>query len=197
MCPICGLPYPGRTPDHACTDCRLRPPRFARARARAAYRPAGRCPLIRALSRLKYGRDISLAPVLCAFLLEDLPLEADHDVIVPVPLHPDRLRWRGFNQAVPLARAVGRARGVRIDPMLLRRNRATSPQVGLDALGRRRNVRGAFVVRNAYRAHGQRILLVDDVMTTGATAHECARALYAAGAQRVDALVLARALDPA
>lgn len=181
--------------DHACRDCAERPPRFARARARAAYGRDVPCPLIRVLARLKYGRDISLAPVLAAFMIEQLPLDAGHDLIVPVPLHRDRLRWRGFNQAVPLARAVGGACGVRVDPLLLGRARATPPQVGLDAAQRRRNVRGAFVVRRADRARGRRVLLIDDVMTTGATAHECARALRAAGALQVDALVLARAVD--
>lgn len=145
---------------------------------------------------MKYGRDVSLAPLLARYLVERLPLPVDHDVIVPVPLHRERLRWRGFNQAVPLARALGAAGDRPVDPFALVRSRATPPQVGLDAGSRRRNVRGAFVVRSADRIRGRRVLLVDDVMTTGATIDACARALRAAGARQVDALVLARALDP-
>jgi len=197
MCDRCGLPYPGRGPDHPCRSCVERPPRFARARARVAYGPEAPSPLIQVLARLKYGRDVSLAPVLAKYLLERLPLEPAHDLLVPVPLHRDRLRWRGFNQAMSLAKAVGRSHGIAVEPLVLQRTRATPPQVGLDAADRRRNVRGAFAVRQPYLARGRRVLLVDDVMTTGATAHECARVLRAAGAARVDVLVLARALDPA
>jgi ComF family protein len=130
-------------------------------------------------------------------LVEHLPLASDHDLIIPIPLHRERLRWRGFNQALPLARAIGRASQCPVDPFVLARHRSTPPQVGLGADDRRRNVRGAFAVRHRERIRGRTVLLVDDVMTTGATAHECARVLRAAGARAVDAVVLARALDPA
>jgi ComF family protein len=197
MCDRCGLPYLGRGPNHPCRNCLDHPPRYASARARAAYAREDRSPLIQVLARLKYGRDVSVAPVLASFLLERLPMEPDHDLLVPVPLHRDRLRWRGFNQAVALARAVGKSRGIAVESFVLQRMRATPPQVGLDAIGRRRNVRGAFAIRQPELARDHRVLLVDDVMTTGATVHECARVLRRAGAVRVDVLVLARALDPA
>jgi ComF family protein len=139
-----------------------------------------------------------MAPVLSAFLVEHLPLSLDADVVVPIPLHRERLRWRGFNQAVPLARAIAAARGRPVDPFALTRQRPTPPQVGLLGAGdRRRNVRGAFAVRDRERVRGRTVLLVDDVMTTGATAHECAHVLRRAGARAVDVVVLARALDPA
>lgn len=137
-----------------------------------------------------------MAKILAAFLTERIPLPLDQDVIVPIPLHRDRLRWRGFNQALPLAHALGRAGTVPVDPFVLARCRPTPPQVGLGAGDRRQNVRGAFVVRDRERARDRSVLLVDDVMTTGATAHECARILRAAGARHVDVVVLARALDP-
>jgi ComF family protein len=147
------------------------------------------------LARFKYGRDVTLAAVLSRFLVECPPLSFDHDLIVPTPLHRERLRWRGFNQALPLARAIGRAAARPVDPFVLVRWRATPPQVGLGAADRSRNVRGAFRVAGRERVCGRSVLLVDDVMTTGATAHECARVLRAAGARHVDAVVLARALD--
>lgn len=195
LCTVCGLPFAGVGPDHLCLGCRSRLPKFRRARARAAVDRHASSPLIEVLARFKYARDISLAPVLSALLVESLPLAPAHDLIVPIPLHPERLRWRGFNQAVPLARALGGAGGCPVDPFALMRSRPTAPQVGLGASDRRRNVRGAFTVRHPSRVRGRTILLVDDVMTTGATAHECARVLTRAGARAVDVVVLARALD--
>ncbi|MBX3023391.1 ComF family protein [bacterium] len=195
LCTTCGLPFAGVGPDHRCTTCRTHPPRFRQARARAAVDRRERSPLIEALARFKYGRDITLAPVLSTLLAESPPMPLAHDVIVPIPLHSDRLRWRGFNQAVPLARALGRVCGQPVELLALVRTRPTPPQVGLGAGDRRRNVRGAFAVRYPERVQGRTVLLVDDVMTTGATAHECARVLQRAGARAVDVVVLARALD--
>jgi ComF family protein len=197
FCTACGLPFAGAGPDHLCVNCRLHPPRFRCARAGAAFDRHQASPLVEVLARFKYGRDVTMAPILSSFMVERLPLALDHDLIVPIPLHPKRLRWRGFNQALPLARAIGGAGPRRVDPFVLVRSRSTPPQVGLGAAERRRNVRGAFAVHHRERVRGRTILLVDDVMTTGATAHECARVLRAAGARAVDVVVLARALDPA
>lgn len=196
-CTICGLPYAGAGVDHPCPACTRRRPHFACARARTVYGPGQENPAIDLLHRLKYGRDPTLAPILAGLLVDRLPLPLDHDVIVPVPLHRARLRWRGFNQAVPLARAVARACGRRVAPRVLARRRPTPPQVGLPAAERRANVRHAFALREPEVVDGRVVLLVDDVMTTGATLDECARILVRGGARRVDALVLARALDPA
>ena len=196
LCMVCGLPFAGPGPDHECSNCRLHRPGFRLARARAAFDSHRRSPLVEVLARFKYGRDVTMAGVLSGFLTEQVPLQLDHDLIVPIPLHRDRLRWRGFNQALPLAHAIGRLGALPVDPFVLARCRSTPPQVGLGASDRRRNVRGAFVVRHRERVRNRSVLLVDDVMTTGATAHECARVLRAAGARHVDALVLARALDP-
>ncbi|HEV8713562.1 MAG TPA: ComF family protein [Candidatus Binatia bacterium] len=117
-----------------------------------------------------------------------------YDLIVPVPLHPDRLRWRGFNQSLILARAVGCARQLTVDPFLLERIRPTVPQTQLSASERRANVRGAFAVRATERLEEKRVLLVDDVYTSGATVEECAKVLYRAGAEVVDVFTLARAV---
>jgi ComF family protein len=150
--------------------------------------------LVQVLHRYKYGRECSLAPVLSRVLLAAPPLAAAHDLIIPVPLHRERLRWRGFNQAVLLARPLARARGIPLDVDALCRHRPTQPQAGLAAVARRPNMRGAFSVRRREAVAGRSILLVDDVYTTGATVNECARVLRGAGARRVDVLVLARAI---
>lgn len=201
MCPVCGLPFrtladapTGGPSDHPCARCLRHPPHFRRARARAIYRPdADQDPLRHALHRYKYGRDVSLAPLLGGLLHDMAPTPGDVDLVVPVPLHLARLRWRGFNQAQLLAAPLARAAGLRIDPHVLARVRPTTPQVGLPERERRSNVRGAFAVRDAGRVAGRRLLLVDDVYTTGATVNECARVLRRAGARSVDVLVLARA----
>jgi len=195
LCPICGESFAGSGPDHHCSRCLLRPPHFDRARACALYHADRRSPLIDALHRFKYGRDVTLAPVLGAYLADYAPLSIDHDLLVPVPLDLERLRWRGFNQAAALTRVLAARSGRPWHPLALRRCRATPPQVGLGRDDRRRNVARAFVVREPTAVRDRTILLVDDVMTTGATAEECAKTMRRAGARRVDVLVLARAAD--
>ena len=195
LCLTCGESFPGAGPDHRCSRCFEHPPHYERARACALYRNDKRSPLIDALHRFKYGRDVTLAPVLGAFLAERCPLRIDHDLLVPVPLDLQRLRWRGFNQAAMLARELGTRRDRSVHPMALRRCRHTPPQVGLGVEERRRNVAGAFALRDPAAVRGRTILLIDDVMTTGATVEECAKTLRRGGARRVDVAVLARAAD--
>jgi ComF family protein len=196
LCPICGIPFFGRAgSDHACQRCLEHRPSFFQARAVATYDGAQTDNrLSSALFRYKYGREVVFARPLGALLSARCPLAASYDVIMPVPLHVERLRWRGFNQALLLARPLARRVRVRIDPFALPRTRATPPQVGLDERSRRRNMARAFAVTDARAVRGRSILLVDDVMTTGATLNECARTLQKAGARVVDALVLARVL---
>jgi len=125
-------------------------------------------------------------------------LLADADRIVPVPLYRSRPWWRRFNQSAMLAQSVGRLAGVPVDCFVLSRVRRTQSQVGLSADQRRRNVAGAFRVppTRAARVKGKNVIVVDDVITTGATAEACARAPKRAGAARVDVLALARAVEP-
>lgn len=142
----------------------------------------------------KHGGHLGVLRHLARLLAEEapalLPL-GDWDALVPVPLHWSR-RWRrGFNQAEVLARAVGRRHGLSVQRRLLRRVRATPPQHG-DAGSRRRNLRDAFAVPCIERCAGSRLLLIDDVFTTGATANACAAALRSAGAAAVGVLTLAR-----
>jgi len=195
LCPTCGECFAGGGPDHSCSRCLQRTPHYERARACALYSSDGDSPLIEILHRFKYGRDTTLAPILGGFLADHCPLAVDHDLLVPVPLDLARLRWRGFNQAVSLARALAARCGRRLHPMALQRCRATPPQVGLGEADRRRNMAGAFAVRDRGAVRGRDILLVDDVMTTGATVEECAKTLRRGGARRVDVVVLARAAD--
>ena len=193
LCTRCGRPF-SSGPNHICATCLEKPPRFDIARACATYaRDNENDPLARAIHGLKYKRDVAYAPALAKFFSENLPLPHRHDAIVPVPLHVERLRWRGFNQAILVARQLATERKVPIAVEALRRTRATPPQVGLGEDERRRNIAGAFSVHPQWSAGNKRILLVDDVYTTGATVNECAHVLRKAGARAIDVAVLARA----
>lgn len=197
VCPVCGLPFAAREGRPAtCGRCVRRRPAFRQARAGFVYAQQERDdPLARAVSRFKYGRLSSLARPLGALLRYAAPMNAyAYDCVVPVPLHPSRLRWRGFNQALLLARAAFPA--ARVESFALQRVRATPPQVELPRKQRLANVHRAFAVSPSHRRRLERarVLLVDDVMTTGATLHHCSVALRRAGVELVDALVLARAV---
>jgi ComF family protein len=154
-------------------------------------------PLRPAVHALKYEGLRAVAAPLAELLAQCWLAEGSPaDVIVPVPLHPRRVRQRGYNQSALLAQALGLRLGVPVRCQVLARQRDTRSQVGLSAWERRDNVWGAFVCGDNGLS-GMRILLVDDVFTTGATLEACAHALRAAGAARVHALTLTRALDPA
>ncbi|MBI5137816.1 MAG: ComF family protein [Nitrospirae bacterium] len=192
LCDRCGIPIPA---SHAvagwcCADCIKRPPAFAAARVLGPYDG----PLGAALRLLKYHGRTGLAPALAA-RLDPSALPAPFlgvDLVAPVPLHPRRLRERGFNQAGRLARAVAARLGVAVADDLLARHGAATSQVGLSRARRLENVRGVFRVPRPQRVAGRTVLLVDDVMTTGATAHACAAALVRAGARRVVVWAVAR-----
>ncbi len=200
LCPICGRPFPDSAgDDHPCGACIKRAPHFVQARAWACYprEELDRQPLRSVVQKFKYGRKVSLGKPLgrlmargCAEFLRECRIE----LIVPVPLHPKRLRWRGFNQSVLLARQVSRAYGTPMDVFALVRRRETPPQTQLTEEERRKNVRGAFAVSPDHPVKNKTILLVDDVYTSGATANECSRALRRAGASGVYVLTLARAV---
>ena len=121
-------------------------------------------------------------------------VDQQFDLVIPVPLHLQRLRWRGFNQSLLLAQAIGRNHHVPVEPFLLERTRPTVPQTELTEKGRRSNVQGAFAVNTPERIQEAHVLLIDDVYTSGATVNECARVLRRNGAAAVDVFTLARAV---
>ena len=191
LCERCGSSRCGAAPCRACRDNSLRHIDWARS----VYPFVG--PLREAIHRFKYNHERARADHLGALLLPLLAAVPGADspvapLLVPVPLSATRRRERGYNQAESLARTLASARGWPVATALVR-VRATPPQVGLDPAARRANVRGAFAWRGEPLA-GSRVLLVDDVLTTGATASECAAVLKAAGAGWVGLLTIARAL---
>ncbi len=216
-CLLCGAP--GERGADLCADCAAELPRNRSCCARCALPlavPAALCgaclrrappwdaawapfrygwPLDRLESRFKFGRDLAAGRALATlWQREPMPVPKP-ELLLPVPLHRARLRQRGYNQALELAKPLARELGVPLRHDLLQRSRATGAQTELDALARRRNVRGAFALRTgtALPAH---VAILDDVMTTGATLAECARVLKRAGVARVDVWALARAPTP-
>lgn len=191
-CAACGLPFEfDLGPEALCGACSASRPRFERARAALAYDEASRDLIL----RFKHADRLEGAATFAGWMARaGGALVADADIIAPVPLHWRRLVSRRYNQAAVLANAIGRAQGKRVAPDLLVRRRATPTQGHLGREARRRNVAGAFALapRRREAITGARILLVDDVLTTGATAEACARTLLAGGAKAVDLLVLAR-----
>ena len=197
VCACCGFPFeydPGPA-DMLCAACTARHPAFERARSVLVYGDLSR----RLILDFKHGDRTWPAPAFGRWLARaGSGLVADADLAVPVPLHRSRLYARRYNQAAMMALALGRATGLAAQPDLLTRRRPTPPQGRLSPIARRRNVRGAFAVRRGFEAmiREKRILLIDDVLTTGATAEECTRTLLRAGAQAVDVLTLARVVRP-
>jgi len=142
---------------------------------------------------LKYGDRLQLVPTLGQWMRRaGAELLADADLLVPVPLHWTRLFARRYNQAAVLALALAKLGGPPVSTDCLIRRRRTPPQGRRNAVARRRNVAGAFRLRRSETIRGKRVVLIDDVLTTGATVEECARVLKRAGAARVDVLALAR-----
>lgn len=189
-CRRCAQPYPVPYPtDHLCGNCLRQPPPYSRVCAVGRYQGG----ISEAIHRLKYRNQLSLAAPLGRRLAISL-LATDAafrpDLLIPVPLHPRRLRQRGYNQAMELARPVSRLYATPIDALLLQRTRHTPHQQGLTAAERRRNLRSAFSLTRP--VEGRTVLLIDDVMTTGETVRECARTLVAGGATEVRVAVVAR-----
>lgn len=191
LCSQCGKAFPASARNnHLCSTCFKKKWHFTTARAVVHYKK----PVSQAILSFKYGGNTS---GLASFgKLKDKHLQLDDifspDIIVPVPLHIKRLRERGFNQALLLARAFFPQQEDRIEATLLERTKKTEPQTNMSGAERRKNLKNAFRVKNNDVVSGKKLLLVDDVFTTGTTVNECARTLSRAGAKEVQVLTLAR-----
>jgi competence protein ComFC len=163
------------------------------ARALAAFEGS----LQRAIHRWKYEGKTHLTPFFAEWMAEGLNRHWELrsvDFLVPVPLHPQRLRERGFNQALLLAEALSRRTGIPVLKTILEKRKPTLPQVNLGGVERERGLKGAFHVGEKEELRGKSVLLIDDVYTTGATVNECSKGLMKGGAERVDVLTLAHAI---
>ncbi len=196
LCACCGIPFDVALLEGTfCALCLARPPAFDKARAILRYDDTSRAPIL----ALKHADRLDLVPGFALWLERaGRGLVETSDLIVPVPLHPGRLWRRRYNQAAELARALARRTGIGLDTAALIRSRPTPSQGAMpSARARRRNVLGAFRVPHTRRVAGRNILLVDDVLTTGATAEAASRALKRAGAAKVQVLALARVVRAA
>jgi ComF family protein len=203
ICITCGCPDAKILEPGKCANCLPGKTWFRRARAVAPF--SGIAQIV--VFRLKYQSRAEYAEVLAKLMLGKLKPEpagdADassedekvaYDIVVPVPLHSARERQRGFNQSALLGRIIAREQGLIFSPRALRRTRPTATQTRLKKRARRKNVEGAFKCKRPAEVAGKRVLLIDDVYTTGSTLNECARVLMEAGAESVECLAFARAV---
>ena len=187
QCPQCATPTPA---GRVCGACLKHPPAFDRTHAALAYA----FPLDRMIPRLKYNGQLAIAPALGECMAHAVEHTPRPDRLIAMPLHAKRIRERGFNHATEIAREVAKRLGLPLDTASCQRIRDTPPQMGLKHDARRRNVRGAFACSDDVQ--GQRIVLIDDVMTTGTSLDELAATLKRAGAAEVACWVVARTLPP-
>lgn len=189
LCTCCGAPFSAGT-NRLCSGCRDNAPAFDRVRSLFIYQE----PIRSLIHQLKFSSNLTGLNTFAA-LAEQAHVTAlfyEPDLILPVPLHRKRLRWRGFNQSLLLAKTCFPAWKNKIRPDLLWRHRATVPQTQLDGATRRNNLNGAFSLRDPQEVRGKSILLVDDVHTTGSTLQECAKVLGEAGITEISAFTVAR-----
>ncbi len=191
LCIKCGIPFASSADEsHLCGHCLVAMSSYDTARALLTFSGSIRT----AIHAFKYENKTYISKTLLG-LMERSPLGLDfhqYDVLVPVPLHRNRLRKRGYNQSLLLSREIGQRYSVPVDDRLLRRVRDSAPQIELMGVEREHNVKGVFSVGGDPTE--KTILLVDDVFTTGATVNECARVLRRAGAKRIDIFTIARAV---
>ena len=194
FCSICGTPFiSGEIENHPCGACVIHRKYFTIARALGAFEGS----LQAAIHRWKYEGKTHLTPFFADWMAEGLNRYWELnsvDLLIPVPLHPQRLRERGFNQALLLVKELSRRTDIPYLKTILKKKKPTLPQVNLSGVEREKGLRGAFHVIEKGELSGKSVLLVDDVYTTGATVNECSKVLVRGGAERVDALTLAHAI---
>jgi ComF family protein len=193
ICPCCGRPFDSRlalahSPGHVCGPCQVSPPAYDRAFSPYRYEGV----LAKAIHLYKYKHRSVLAAPLAQLMLVWQPRLPTCDIVLPVPLHPSRLRAREYNQALLLAAPIAASLSLPLSLDHLVRVRATLPQTALNRSERADNVRRAFDVRRPQELEDRRVLLIDDVLTTGSTVNECAKALRRAKAKAIVVLTLAR-----
>lgn len=187
-CTVCGEPFAsGAGGEHRCGRCASADPPFVLAQSAFLFEGAVRD----AVHSFKYGGKVTLGAPLARLICEGTTLPERPDLVVPVPLHSDRLKSRGYNQSLLLARAASRIISAPVDCLHLKKTRLTADQVDLSAREREENVRGAFEASSSV-FKDKTVLLIDDVLTTGSTVRECSKTLSKAGA-RVFVATLARA----
>lgn len=205
LCPKCGRPFTSdislsRSPDHLCSECRDIKTYFDKAIAIGPYDGT----LAEAIHLFKYNRKKGLGRILGRIMVDNIIsssslfhtelVEVSSLIILPVPLHPKRLREREFNQSLLLAKEISLTFRIPLIPYNLQRVRWTRPQIELKGEERLKNVKGAFKVKNPKDIEGKSLLLIDDVYTTGATVRECSKVLKKSGAEKVYVLTLARVI---
>ena len=184
-CPICAIPS---TRGATCGACLKQAPAYARTIAAFSYA----FPIDALLQSLKYGGNLALTGILAEPLSHLAAAQAKPDMIIAMPLHPARLRARGFNQALEIAKVIGKQLAIPVHADVCQRTRDTPPQVSLPWKERDKNIKGAFACET--NLNGKKIALVDDVMTTGATLNELSKLLVKQGAAEISAWVVARTL---
>ena len=189
-CDICGVPdVNGR-----CDECAISPPRYGKLRSIAFYQTT----LQQAIHLFKFEKKNVFAKHLIQLINAHVPTDCsitEYDFILPVPIHRKRLRERGFNQATLLAKGIAQVGGVPLLTNVLVRHRHTVAQSSLDSEARQQNIIGAFEIRNPDVIRNKRILIIDDVFTTGATVREAVNELWKADPAEIDVLTLARSLS--
>ena len=190
-CDICGTPEA----NGRCDECATSPPRYGKLRSIAFYHTT----LQQAIHLFKFEKKKVLAQYIIQLINAHIPADcemAEYDFVLPIPIHKKRLRERGFNQATLLANGIATVEGIPVLTDTLVRKRHTVAQSSLDREARQQNIVGAFEVRNPDIISGKRLLVIDDVFTTGATIREAVSELWTADPAEIDVLTLARTLDP-
>jgi ComF family protein len=194
FCSVCGTPFVSKeVEDHPCGSCLTKKKYFTMARALGYYEG----PLREAIHRWKYQGKTHVNSLFGEWMVEGLHRYWDStffDLLIPVPLHPKRLKERGFNQSLLLVKELSRKTGIPYRKQILKKSRPTIPQVNLNGKEREKGVKGSFQIMDGEEVEGKSILMVDDVYTTGATVNECSKVLLTGGAKRVDVFTLAHAV---
>lgn len=189
-CQRCARPLDQKSEEIFCLRCHLNPPAFSRTYPIFEYR----YPINILIQQAKFSENLTILTVLAKLMVQRLDYQQRPDVLIPVPLHPKRLRQRGYNQSLELAKIVARGCHLPLNNQICRRIRYTTPQAQLNGRERETNLTNAFQIQNV-NPNWQHIALLDDVMTTGTTVHEVATVLLQAGARQVDVWCCARTLE--